>query len=80
MHPHTCLSTRTQAGALVADLLAWKPTAPSLAGRLEELHIHMYEVACSKRSKCMRMHEVVTACWARPNHLLHLMCAYLLTY
>ena len=33
-----------QSGALVDDLLAWRPTSPSLPGRLEELYIHMYEL------------------------------------
>ena len=30
-----------QSGALVDELLKWRPTAPTLPGRLEELYIHM---------------------------------------
>ena len=30
-----------QSGALVDELLAWRPAAPTLPGRLEELYIHM---------------------------------------
>lgn len=33
-----------QSGALVDELLAWRPAAPSLPGRLEELYIRMYEL------------------------------------
>ena len=34
----------SQAGALVEELRKWKPTARTIAGRIEELYIHMYEI------------------------------------
>ena len=34
----------SQAGALVDELLSWKPTTSTLAGRIEELYIRMYEI------------------------------------
>ena len=38
------LALYQQSGALVDALLAWRPTSPSLAGRLEELYVLMYEM------------------------------------
>ena len=39
-----------QSSALVEALRRWKPSAPSLAGRLEQLYVFMYEIGVIEAS------------------------------